>query len=85
MTTREYCKDHVGFCESLARIEAKLDTVIESQEKQWSRLEALQERSAYRNGMERGQAKSIAVIAGGVSLAVSVLTLVLRALWLWKK
>ncbi|NOZ22616.1 MAG: hypothetical protein GXP25_16185 [Planctomycetes bacterium] len=80
---KQHCDDHVKVCETLARIEAKLDTVIESNTKQWGKIEGLQTRADYRNGADQGSRRAAAVIASVISFVIAGLGLVLN--WIWRR
>jgi len=81
--SKQHCDDHIHVCESLARIESKLDAVIESNTKQWEKIEALQTRADYRNGADQGGRRAAAVIASVISFVIAGLGLALN--WIWRK
>ncbi|MEW6359651.1 MAG: hypothetical protein AB1696_25160 [Planctomycetota bacterium] len=79
---KQHCDDHVELCEGLARIEAKLDSLIESNGRQWDRIENLKTRADFRDGADQGTRKAAAVIASVISLVIGGLGVILR--WIWK-
>ena len=78
MTARQLCDEHGALCQTLGRIEGKVDSLVTGQAEQWIKINDLLAKDSFRNGQSKAAKDSWARWLSVLSLLIAVAALGLK-------